>query len=202
MLLSIQFKHNQTPTAALAVWACVVHAGTMQHPTLLGGDNWMRFDRRSYTTLPREPQLPHQPPQPTRGELSLHHHDPNRASAFILNDLYTNDIYHLRFADTKDLSISSSPQFVKVNLVRQSGAREYTGHYMVNMLSRKDLLPDKVLLVSDGHLTIPLPGSTDLEPGDLLRTSLSQLVQVPLTTHRHPSAYAGRICPTRPHPCG
>ena len=60
--LSIQFKHYQTPTAALAVWACVVPAGTRQHPILLGRDSWMRFERRSYTTLPRQPQLPHQPP--------------------------------------------------------------------------------------------------------------------------------------------
>ena len=156
----------------------------MKHPILLGLDSWMRFERRSYTTLPREPQLPHQPPRPTRGELSLHHHDPNMASAFIPDDRYTDDVYHLRFAGTKVISFSSSPKLVKVNLVHQSGAPAFTGHYMVNMLSREDLLSDKVIF---GHQTIPLSGSTDLEPGDLLGTSLSPLVQVPLATLEHPS---------------
>ena len=47
---------------SLAVWACVVPAGTMQHPILFGRDSWMRSERRSYTTLPRQPQLPHHLP--------------------------------------------------------------------------------------------------------------------------------------------
>ena len=185
--LSIQFKHHQTPTAALAVWACVVSAGTMQDPILLGRDSWMRFERSSCITLLRQPQLPHQPPQPIRGELSLHHHDTNGASAFIPDDRYTDDIYHLRFAGTKVISLSSSPKVIKVNLVRQSGAPAFTGQYMVNMLPREDLLTDKVIFVFDGHQTIPLPGSTDLELGDLLGTSLSPLVQVPLATLGYPS---------------
>ena len=142
----------------------------------------MRFERRSYTTLPRQPQLPHQPPQPTRGALSLHHHDPNGASAFIPDDRYTDDVYHLRFAGMKVISLSSS-----VNPVRQPGAPAFTGQYMVNMLPREDLLTDKVIFVSDGHQTIPLSGSIDLEPGDLLGTSLSPLMQVPLATLGHPS---------------
>ena len=185
--LSIQFKHHQTPTAALAVWACVVPAGTMQHPILLGRDSWMRFERCSYTTLPRQPQLPHQPPQPTRGELSLHHHDTNGASAFIPDDRYTDDVYHSRFTGTKVMSLSSSPKLINVNLVRQSGAPAFTGQYTVNMLPRENLLTDEVIFVSHGHQTIPLSGSTDLEPGDPLGTSLSPLVQVPLATLGHPS---------------
>ena len=147
----------------------------------------MRFERRSYTTLPRQPQLPHQPPQPTRGELSLHHHDPNGASAFIPDDRYTDDVYHLRFAGTEVMSLSSSPKLVKGNLVRQSGAPAFTGHYMVTIISREDLLSDTVIFVPDGHQTIPLSGSTDLESGDLFGTSLSPLVQVPLATLGHPS---------------
>ena len=58
---------------------------------------------------------------------------------------------------------------------------------MVKMISREDLLPDTVIFGSDGHQTIPLSGSTDLYPGDLLGTSLSPLVQVPLATLGHPS---------------
>ena len=186
--LSIQFMHSDstttTPTAALAVWACIVPAGTMQHPILLGRDSWMRFGRRSYTTLPRQPSLPHQPPEPTRGELHLHHSDPNGASAFVPDDRSTDDIYHLRFAGPIAISLSTTPTLVEVNLVRQSGAPAFTGNYMVNMLPREDPLSDSVLFVSDGYQTIPLSGSTDLEPGDLLGTSTSPLVQVPLATLR------------------
>ena len=144
----------------------------------------MRFGRRSYTTLPRQPSLPHQPPEPTRGELHLHHSDPNGASAFVPDDRSTDDIYHLRFAGPIAISLSTTPTLVEVNLVRQSGAPAFTGNYMVNMLPREDPLSDSVLFVSDGYQTIPLSGSTDLEPGDLLGTSTSPLVQVPLATLR------------------
>ena len=147
----------------------------------------MRFKRRSYTTLTRQPQPPHHPPQPARGELSLRHHDPNGASAVIPDDRYTDDVYHLRLAGTKVISLSSLTELVKVNLARQPGAPAFTGHYMVIMISRDDLLPDTVIFVSDGHQTIPMSGSTDLEPGDLLGTSLSKLVRVPLATLGHPS---------------
>ncbi len=189
--LSIQFmrsdSNTKTPTAALAVWACIVPAGTMQHSILLGRDSWMRFGQRSYTTLPRQPSLPHHNPPPTQGELTLHHHGPSGTSAFIPDDRYTDDVYHLRFAGTKTVSLSPTPTLVKVNLVRQSGAPAFTGNYMVNMDPREDPLSDTAIFVSDGYQTVPLSGSTDLEPGDLLGTSSSPLVQVPLATLEHPS---------------
>ena len=50
--LSIQFLHGNTPSAQLAVWACIDPHGTMQHPVLLGRDSWMRFEQRTYTTTP------------------------------------------------------------------------------------------------------------------------------------------------------
>ena len=53
------------------------------------------------------------------------------------------------------------------------------------MLPREDLLPDTAIFA--GHQTISLSDSTDLEPGDLLGTSLSLLLQVLLTTLGHPS---------------
>ena len=151
----------------------------MQHPILLGRDSWMRFEQRSYTTLP------HQPHQPIRGELGLHHHDRNGAAAFIPDDRSTDDVYHLRFSGPNTISLSSTPTPVEVNLVRQSGAPAFTGNYMVNMLPREDPLSDTAVFVSDGYQTIPLSGSTDLEPGDLLGTSSSPLVQVPLASLRH-----------------
>ena len=67
----------------------------MQLPIILGRDSWMRFEQRSYTTLPRQHLLPHHPPQPIQGELSLRDHDPKGASAFIPDDRSTDNIYHL-----------------------------------------------------------------------------------------------------------
>ena len=123
----------------------------------------------------------------TRGELSLSHHDPNGASAFIPDDRSTDDVYHLRFAGNKAISLSSTPQLAKVNLVRQSGAPAFTGNYMVSMLPRESPLSDMAIFVSDEYQTVRLSGSTDLEPDDLLGTSSSPLVQVPPTTLGHPS---------------
>jgi len=193
--LSIQFLRGTSPTAALAVWACIVPPGTMQHPILLGRDSWMRFERRSYTTLP------HQPPGPALGELSLFHHDPDGAAAFVADDHSTNDIYHLRYTGTQAISLSTTPTLVEVNLVRQSGAPAFTGNYMVNMLPRDDFLSDTAIFVSDGQQTIPLTGHTDLEPGDLLGTSSSPLVQVPLSTIVDPSPEPPPIT-IKPEACG
>ncbi|CAN0579185.1 unnamed protein product, partial [Laminaria digitata] len=72
-------------------------------------------------------------------------------------------------------------------LVRQSGAPAFTGNYMFNMLPRDDFLSDTAIFVSNGQQTIPLTEHTDLEPGDLLGTSFSSLVQVPLSTIVDPS---------------
>ena len=151
----------------------------------------MRFARRSCTTLQPQPAPPHQTPRRTRGELSLHTHDPNGASAFIPDDRSSDNVYHLRFAGNKDISLSSKLRLVKVNLVRQSGAPAFTGNCMVNMLPRENPLSDTVIFVSDGCQTIPLSGSinTDLEPSYLLGASCPPLVQILFTTLGHPSLH-------------
>ena len=118
----------------------------MQNPILLGRDSWMRFEQRSYTTLPRQHLLPHHPPQPIRGKLSLYHHDPNGASAFIPDNRSADDIYHLRFTGEPQLS-RFRPTLFEVNLVRQSGTPAFTGNCMFNMLPREDPLSDTVIPV-------------------------------------------------------
>ena len=55
-LLSIQFLHNDQPTASLAVWTYIVPSGAMQHAVLLGRDSCMQFSQRSYRTLPALPR--------------------------------------------------------------------------------------------------------------------------------------------------
>ena len=56
--LCVQFLRGTFPAAALALQACIVCPGTMQHPILLGRHSYMRFEQRSYTTLPHQPLGP------------------------------------------------------------------------------------------------------------------------------------------------
>ena len=49
--LTVQFYHNNTPSASLAVWIYIVPNRTMRCPLLLDRDSWMRFHSRFYQTL-------------------------------------------------------------------------------------------------------------------------------------------------------
>lgn len=51
VFLSVQFFHNNLPTASLAVWVYVVSPEAMQQPVILGRDSWVRSSDRSYSTL-------------------------------------------------------------------------------------------------------------------------------------------------------
>ena len=46
--------HGNTLSAVLVVWACIVSCETMHHPVLLERDSKMHFEKRAYTTLPRQ----------------------------------------------------------------------------------------------------------------------------------------------------
>ena len=46
--MTVQFNHNGTPSASLAVWIYIVPNETMRCSLLLGRDSWMRFHSRSY----------------------------------------------------------------------------------------------------------------------------------------------------------
>ena len=73
--MTIQFNHNDTPSASLAVWMYIVPNETMRCPLLLGRDGWMLHHSRSYQTLS---------PQPDGrifGELTLSLCDDNLGSA-------------------------------------------------------------------------------------------------------------------------
>ena len=45
--MTVQFHHNGTASASLAVWMYIVPNETMRCPLLLGRDSWMRFHSRS-----------------------------------------------------------------------------------------------------------------------------------------------------------
>ena len=160
--LSIQFLHGDTPVAELAAWVCIVPAGTMQHPVLLGRDGWMRLTQRTHTILPRQPS------QPIFDDHPLSVPRTKGLSTFISDHRPTADTSHLKFAGVYEISLSSTLFLVPVNLVRPSGIPALTGHYLVDMLPSDGALSETETLVADGYQTFPLSGSTDLEPGELL----------------------------------
>ena len=53
--LSMQFFHDDKPTASLAVWAYVVPFEAIQHNVLHGCISWWRFRDRSYRALAPSP---------------------------------------------------------------------------------------------------------------------------------------------------
>ena len=183
--ITIQFNHNGSPSASLAVWMYIVLNENMQCPLLLGRDSWMRFHPRSYQTLS---------PQPDGrifGELTLLLCDDNLGSAAAyIRDLESSDaVYHLVY-DGLGVSLTDSPQLIPVNLVRLDGSPALTGHYMVDLPPVHDSSDPSERFVSSGRQLIPLTGYPDLEPGDVLGTASSPLLRAPLealTLHNVPT---------------
>ena len=147
--MTVHFNHNGTTSASLAVWMYIVPNETMRCPLLLGRDSWMRFQSRSYITLPPQPD------GRVFGELTLSHIcDDNNgsAAAYIRNCETPNAAYNLVY-DGPGVSLDDSPQLISVNLVRLDGSPPpLTGHYMVDMLPIHD--------DSDPFRTFRLLGST------------------------------------------
>ena len=175
--MTVQFNHNGTTSASLAVWMYIVPNETMRCPLLLGKDSWMRFHSRSYQTLP---------PQPDGrifGELTLSSCDDNfsSAAAYIRNCETLDAAYHLVY-NGPGMTLTDSPQLIPVNLVRLNGSPALTDHYMVDFLPvYADSVPSE-RFVSSGRQLIPLTGYQDLEPDDVLGTASSPLLRVPLKT--------------------
>ena len=132
--MTIQFYHNNTPSASLAVWMYIVPVKTMRCPLLLGRDSWMRFHTRSYQT-----------PAPTHdgrifGELTLSHtfsNAHNSAAAYI-HSCETLDAAHHLIYDGQGMTLTTAPQLVPVNLVHLDGSPALTGQYMVDTATTHD----------------------------------------------------------------
>ena len=183
--MTIQFNHNGSPSASLAVWMYIVPNETMRCPLLLGRDSWMRFHSRSYQILSPQPD------GRILGELTLSLCDDNlgSAAANIRNRESSDTVYHLVY-DGLGVSLTDSPQLIPVNLVRLDGSPALTVHYMVDLLPSHDDSNPWERFVSSGRLLIPLTGYRDLEPGDVTGTTSSPLLRVPLevlTPHNVPA---------------
>ena len=176
--MTIQFYHNDTPSASLAVWMYIVPNKIMRCPLLLGRDSWIRFHTRSYQTL-----------VPTNdghifGELTLSHtfsNAHNSAAAYI-HSCETPDATHHLIYDGQGMTLTTAPQLVPVNLVRLDGSPALTIHYMVDTATTHDGQGAFEHFVASGRQTIPLTGLRDLEPGDILGTASHPLLRVPLET--------------------
>ena len=183
--MTIQFNHNGSPSASLAVWMYIVPNETMRCPLLLGRDSWMRFHSRSYQTLS---------PQPDGrifDELTLSIGDNNlgSAAAYIRDRASSDAVYHLVY-DGLGVSLTDSPQLIPVNLVRRDGSPSLTGHYMVDLPPAPNSSDPSEQFVYSGRQLIPLTGYQDLEPGDVLGAASSPLLRVPLealTLHNVPT---------------
>ena len=173
--MTVQFNHNGTPSASLAVWMYIVPNETMRCHRLLGRDSWMRFHSRSYQTLS---------PQPDGlvfGELTLSLCDDNLGSttAYIRNHEVSDAAYHL-VHDGQGVYSNDSPQLIPVNLVRLDGSLALTRHYMVDSLPVHDDSNPPERFVSLGRQWIPLTVYEGLKSGDVLGTASSPLLRVPL----------------------
>ena len=183
--MTIQFNHNGSPSASLAVWMYMVPNETMRCPLPLGRDSWMRFHYRSYQTIS---------PQPDGrifGELTLSigYDNLGSAAAYIRDRASSDAVYHLVY-DGLGVSLNDFPQLIPVNLVRRDGSPALTGHYMIDLPPTPDSSDPSERFVSSGRQLIPLTGYHDLEPGDVLGTASSPLFRVPLealTLHNVPA---------------
>ena len=174
--MTIQFYHNDTPSASLAVWIYIVPNETMRCPLLLGRDSWMRFHSRSYQTLAFTPD------GRLFGELTLSHtlgDARNSAAAYVHSREATDTAYHLVY-DGPGVSLSITPQLVPVHLIRLDGSPALTGHYMVNMNTTHDRQNPSEHFVGLGRQTIPLTGYRELERGDIVGTASAPLLRVPV----------------------
>ena len=197
--MTIQFRHNGSPSASLAVWIYIVPNETMRCPLLLGRDSWMRFHFRSYQTLSPQPD------GRVFGELTLSIGDDHlgSAAAYMRDHASSNNVYHLVY-DGLGVSLTDTPQLIPVNLVRRDGLPALNGHYMVDLPPAPGSSDPSERFVSSGRQLIPLTGYQDLERGDVLDTASSPLLRVPLealTLHHAPTDVSALAeSPTTPPP--
>ena len=174
--LTIQFYHNSTPSASLAVWMYIVPNKTMRCPLLLGRRSLMRFHTRSYQTLA--------PKHDGRifGELTLSHtfSDAHNSAAAYIHSCDTLDTAHHLMYDGQGMTLTTAPQLVPVNLVRLDGSPALTGHYMVDTATTHDGQGPFEHFEASCRQTTPLTGLRDLKPGDILGTASHPFLRVPL----------------------
>ena len=143
----------------------------MQHAVLLGSDSWMRFNTRSYRTLPPRPH-----DHRVFGELTLSHHTTTGVSAYAIDPIAADGGFYLLYDETVGVTLSDDPQLLEVNLVRSNGSPALRGHYLVDMLPQPGIRSMQEHFVASGRQLLPLLGVADLEPGDLVGVAHAPLL--------------------------
>ena len=132
----------------------------MLHAVLLGHDSWMRVYKRSYRSFSLRPS-----DQRVFGELTLSHHAPTGASAFVPEPLASGGGFHLRYDGADRVALSDERQLLAVNLVRSNGLSPLAGHFFVEMQPQPDLLLAEEHFTASGLQVLPISGATDLQEG-------------------------------------
>ena len=113
-------------------------------------------------------------------KLALSHQYSSGAVAFASDFSAPTGGYHLLYAGDRGISLTRDHQLVPVSLVCSNGASALVGSYLVDMLHVATDFSVDENLVENGLQQIPLAGTAELEPGDLLGTSPCPLLRVPV----------------------
>ena len=113
------------------------------------------------------------------GELTLSHHAPTGASAFVYDPLAVGGGFHLRYESADRVILSDEPQLLAVNLVCSNGLPALKGHYHVEMLPQPNLLLEEHAAAS-GRQILCTSGAIYLHSGNLLGVAHAPVMRAPI----------------------
>ena len=140
------------------MWAYVV-APLIFCNTRQARNSWIHLTTCSY-----RPILPRQLDQTVLKELTLSHHAPTGASAFVPDPLASSGGFHLKYNDADSVTLSDEPPLLAVSLICSSGSPALTGHYLVEILPQLDLVLPKNCFRHLGDRSIPVLPRPTLNP--------------------------------------
>ena len=125
----------------------------------------MRFNDRSYRTLPPRPGN-----NRVLGELTLSLPGLHGATAVVADSSARHESFYLLYAGGAGSTFSRDHRLVEA------------GCHLVDMLHAADIFSTEEHIVKNGRQFIPLAGVADLKPGALLGISSTRLLRVRLET--------------------
>ena len=162
--LSVQFFKEKKKTARMKMPCHIVPPMVLQHGLLLGRDSSLKFQNRTYATLPKEAE------RPVEGVLTLSQ-NPEKNVALIQPTNTEND-NHLQYVGKNTVCLTSHPCMLMVMLVRADNTPANTGSYFVETLDGWNLNED-AMAVREGKQNIPFSSHeySEIPSGALLGTS-------------------------------
>ena len=173
--LSVQHLHNDQPTESLAVWAYIVPPKAMKHAVLLRRHR-MRFGEGSYNTAPCD----HTRAITAFWVISLHRIKIRLAPMPSSRSFRHHQAVITSFAR----AIEASRSRATTNLSKFPWFAVTAPQLRpVDILWTCSMVPhifQSTRIVENGHQQIPLVGTAELEPGDLLGTFPCPLLRAPV----------------------